>query len=172
MNQDTLDLQSIYAQTCGSLGGGAAFGAQALSESDLTGGMPPWVVPPVGSDPFDATGVATVDVVGGQVTILTLLVPYGYDGVIKRFYHNYLGAGYVDGSGTLIWRILADGRPIKNFGNIITQMGNAFTPRVTDGIRIFTGQTITYIVYHASDGILTDNCAASLAGYFYPRTGS
>jgi hypothetical protein len=172
MNQDTLDLQSIYSQTQAVLGQGAAFGAQSLSESDLTGGMPPWIIPPAGADPFDATAVVNVGLVGVDATILTLLVPYGYDGVIKRFYHNYLGAGYMEGSGDLVWRILADGRPIKNFGNILTQMGSPTTPRVTDGIRIFTGQSITYVVSHPANVILTDACTASLAGYYYPRTGS
>jgi hypothetical protein len=172
MNQDTLDLQSLYAQTCKVLGAGAAFGTQNLTENDLTGGMPPWVIPPVGADPYDETAVATIGVVGTTTTILSFLVPYGYDGVIKRFYHNYLGSGYLDGSGDLVWRILADGRPIKNFGNILTQMGNASTPRLIDGIRIFAGQTITYVVLHAANPLLTDACTASLAGYFYPRTGN
>lgn len=172
MNSDSIDLNATYANTKALLGEGAIFAQLAKDSQNTTGGMPPWVIPPTGADPFDATGVATIGVVGDTVTILSLLVPYGYDGVIKRFYHNYIGSGFVDGSGNLIWRILADGRPIKNFGNIITQMGNAVTPRLTDGIRIYSGQLITYIVYHAADALLTDACSASLAGYFYPRTGS
>jgi hypothetical protein len=172
MNQETSDLQSMYSSSVKALGAGAAFGALSLSENDLTGGMPPWIVPPTGADPFDETAVATIGVVGTTTTILSFLVPYGYDGVIKRFYHNYLGSGYVDGSGSLVWRILADGRPIKNFGNILTQMGNASTPRLTDGIRIFTGQTISYVVLHASDVLLTDAVTCSLAGYYFPRVGS
>ena len=172
MNQDTLDLQSIYARSIKVLGAGAAFGAQSLAENDLTGGMPPWIVPPSGADPFDETAVATIGAIGAIVTIVSFPVPYGYDGVIKRFYNNYIGSNYVDGSGDLVWRILADGRPIKNFGNIITQMGSANTPRLTDGIRVYSGQVITYVVLHAANGLLTDQSSASLAGYFYPRTGS
>jgi hypothetical protein len=172
MNQDTLDLQATYTQTCKVLGEGKAFAALSTIEGDISGGMPPWVIPPAGADPFDATNVVNIGVVGTTTTILTLVVPYGYDGVIKRFYHTYLGAGLIDGNGDLVWRILADGRPIKNFGNILTQMGNAITPRLTDGIRVFAGQTITYVVSHAANPLLTDMVTASLAGYFYPRTAS
>jgi hypothetical protein len=172
MNQDTIDLQAIYGQTVKVLGQGAVFAQLSQIEGDTSGGMPPWVIPPAGADPFDASNVVQIGVIGTTTTILSLLVPYGYDGVIKRFYHNYLGSGLVDGNGDVIWRMLADGRPIKNFGNILTQMGSANTPRLTDGIRIFSGQLITYVVYHANNALLTDLVTASLAGYFYPRSGS
>ncbi len=172
MNQDTLDLQATFAQTVKVLGKGAAFAALSDIEGDTSGGMPPWVIPPAGADPFDDTNVVTIGAVGSVTTILTMVVPYGYDGVIKRFYHNYLGAGLVDGNGDLVWRMLADGRPIKNFGNILTQMGNPSTPRLTDGIRVFSGQTITYVVSHVANVLLTDNVTACLAGYFYPRSAS
>jgi hypothetical protein len=172
MNQDTIDLQATYAQSVKVLGQGAVFAQLSQIEGDTSGGMPPWVIPPAGADPFDASNVVQIGVIGTTTTILSLLVPYGYDGVIKRFYHNYLGSGLVDGNGDVIWRMLADGRPIKNFGNILTQMGSANTPRLTDGIRIFSGQLITYVIYHSANALLTDLVTSSLAGYFYPRSGS
>lgn len=165
MNSNTVDLLTGYATTQALLGDGQ-YGDKSFN---TPGGVPPWMVPPPGFEPFDYTNNIIIGVVGITTTILNFVVDNGWDGVIKRFYHNYLGTAFLEGSGDLVWSILADGRPIKNFGAITTSMGNAATPRLTDGIRIYAGQTITYTCNHAANVVLTDQVVASLAGYFYPR---
>jgi hypothetical protein len=165
-HQNSIDLLSGYHTTVGLLGGGK-YGDNSFN---TTSGFPPWLAMPPGSEPFDYVQNVIIPVaLGTTSTIFSFTVENGYDGVIKRFYHNYLGAAFVEGSGDLIWSITADGRPIKNFGAMLTSMGNSATPRVSDGIRVFAGQTISYNILHAANPLLTDQVVASLAGYFYPR---
>ncbi len=130
----------------------------------------PWIQPPQGHIPFLPAGVLAVPGVGAAGIVLTLPVPQGMDGVINGLSNNYIAGGFVSGSGALIWRILADGRAIRNFNNIIVEFGTLQIPRVVDGIRVFSGQTITYTIDHIANAALGGDTACTFKGYFYPRT--
>lgn len=136
-------------------------------------GIPPWVQPPQGHLPFlDHAALAVPGPPGPAAAgvVLTMNVPQGYDGVINAISNNYVAGGFVSGSGDLIWRILADGRAIRNFNNIIVEFGTLQIPRVVDGIRVFSGQAITYTINHPANAALGGNTVCTLKGYFYPRT--
>jgi hypothetical protein len=133
----------------------------------------PWIDPPEGFLSFDQVGSAVIPAVGSQVTVLTLIVPTGMDGVIKRLSNNVEAAGFTNGSGELVWRLLADGKPIRNYENITAQKGSAEQPRQVDGIRIYSGQTISYVLVHAANGAFTgQNTNCTLGGYFYPNNAT
>lgn len=152
-----------------------AFQEQALNKLGLLSrivssgyGKPPWIDPPDDAIPFDPAGVINTPLVGATANILVLQVPNGCDGVIKRFSCN-INAPFVDGSGQLIWRITIDGRPVRNYDNMLVQMGTPASPRITDGIRVFSGQqvvmTVTNVAY-AAGGTQT---YGFFGGYFYPK---
>jgi hypothetical protein len=134
---------------------------------------PPWVEPPQNFLSFDEPGVVPLPAAPSvDTTIVSLLVPDGYDGVIRGMSINFEGGGFVQGSGTIVWRVLADGQAIRNYSNIITERGSAQQPRpVSGGIRIYSSQLITVTVNHVSDNTLAGDVAASLTGWFYPSKG-
>jgi hypothetical protein len=133
-------------------------------------GTQPWLVRPIGFLDFFEVNAITSPVVGASATVLTFTVPRGYDGVIE-YLGNYLtGGGFVDASGDLVWRILADDRAIKNFGNITTQLGNLLNPSPIR-IRIYSGQVIKFTLSHIANAALDDQCICLLKGYYYPRKG-
>ena len=134
---------------------------------------PPWVEPPSGRVPIDVFGTVAMPIVGANALILTFPVPEGYDGIIDQYALNYTGAGFVNGSGDLAWRVLADGRPIRNFSNILSQKGSENFPRKISGsgIPISSGQLITIIIDHLANAALGASVTASLMGYMYPRKG-
>lgn len=148
--------------------------AQELRGLDPTeatkNGTPPWVQPPEGHLPFLEAGVLAVPGVGAAGIVLTVNVPQGYDGVINAISNNYVAGGFVSGSGDLIWRIVADGRVIRNFNNITVELGTLQIPRAIDGIRVFSGQVITYTINHIANAALGGNTVCTLKGYYYPRT--
>lgn len=134
---------------------------------------PPWVEAPPGRVPIDFFGTVAMPLVGAQAVILTFPVPEGYDGVITDYALNYTGAGFVNGSGDLVWQILANGRPIRNFSNITAQKGSEQFPRkISSGIPIYSGQIITVIIQHVANVALGAAVTASLLGYLYPRQGA
>lgn len=144
---------------------------RGLDPTDVVnGGIAPWIQPPQGHIPFLEAGVLAAPGVGAAGVVLTMPVPSGMDGVINGISNNYVAGGFVSGSGQLVWRILADGRAIRNFNNIIVEFGTLQIPRVVDGIRVFSDQTITYTIDHIANAALGGNVVCTLKGYFYPRT--
>lgn len=134
---------------------------------------PPWQEPPQNFVPFDPAGTVALPAAPSvDTTVLSLLVPDGYDGVINTYSLNFAGGGFVQGSGTIVWRVLADGQAIRNFSNITSERGTPQLARpISGGIRVYSGQLITVVVNHVSDNTLAGDIIASLGGWFYPSKG-
>lgn len=132
-----------------------------------------WLDEPPGSVPFDEKGAITLPPAptpGVDIVVVQFVVPTGYDGVINYISNNAALGTDQEGSGDLVWRILINDRPVRNFGNITFQNGTIAQGRIVSPIRIFTGQTVTYTVQYAA-GIVTGQVICSLSGYFYPSKG-
>ncbi len=164
-------LDFLTSQQVISLSGGQlAIGTDSNLNSGGISTVPPWIQPPVGFSSFDQQGVVAMPAApNGVATILTFTVPSGYDGVIKRLSHNATGGGFVQGSGDLSWMITLDGRPVKNYSNMLTELGTTQIPRFTDGIQIYSNQVVSYIITHIANVALAGSSIATLAGYYYPR---
>lgn len=148
---------------------------RALSRNPADAGNPladyPWFYPPPSFQAFDYQGsIAHPNVGTGDQAILTFVVPPGHDGVIKRLSCNFSGPGFVQGSGTLVWRILANQAAIKGYDNILTELGDVKTPRSTDGILIYEAQTIELVVNNVNLAVGGAFDLGSLAGYFWPKS--
>jgi hypothetical protein len=154
-----------YAPDNGYMSGSGGYGGDMIA--------PPWVEPPQSFLSFDELGKVALPVVAApDATIVSLLVPDGYDGVIKTLSLNFVGGGFVQGSGDIIWRLLADGQAIRNYSNITSEKGSPEQPRaISGGIRIFSGQLITAVVNHTADVTLAGDVMASIGGWFYPSKG-
>src|ERR1017187_5514650 len=128
----------------------------------------PWVEPPEGSVPFDTQDVVPMGIVGTSLVITTLVVPSGYDGTITAYSWNNTGGGFVQGSGDLQVQILRNGAAIRNYDNILVEKGSIAQPRSISPLRIYSGQTITMVINHIANGLLTGNNIGCFQGYFYP----
>lgn len=129
----------------------------------------PWVEEPDGSESYNQYGRATLPIVGGPVaTVVTVIVPDGYDGVIKSFSWNFTAGGFIQGSGDLVAQLLRNGVPIRNYDNILVETGTIALPRPISPIRIYSGQVITLTVNHVANVLLVDDIVGSINGYFYP----
>lgn len=135
--------------------------------------VPPWVEPPPNYQPIDEQSLIAVPAAPSVDTeVVVVVIPVGSDGTINTYSCNYIGGGFVDGSGDLIWRITIDGQPIRNFSNIKTERGSPSQPRtIPGGIRVYSGQRVAVVVNHASNGALTENVSANLGGWTYPSKG-
>jgi hypothetical protein len=134
----------------------------------------PWGSYPRGHIPFDTIGQVALPVAPSIDTDVPfspqLIVPNGQDGVITAYSINFEGGGFVQASGTIIWRILRNGQPIRNFDRIVSERGNSVSPRLLNNIRVYSGDIITVVVNHVSDNVLNGQVIVSLLGYFYPQS--
>lgn len=137
---------------------------------------PPWVDPPDNFEGFDLTAaIATPAVGAGETRVLSYRVPRGFDGVVKGLVHNYIGGGFQQGAGGIIWRISIDGQWVRHYDAMLVTFGSVQYPRPISGIRIGENQLVEYwvnvaggagLVYSAETQIV-----CGISGWIYPRGG-
>lgn len=134
--------------------------------------QPPWLVMPSNAQPFQKFDSILLPANDGlDYTVTKFVVPQGYDGVITNIVQQYTGAGFVDGSGDLKWRIRIGDRWAEDMGNMITQLGSLQSPYqiYRSGIRLKSSDTVRHIVNHALTSSLTGGrVICGLFGWFYP----
>lgn len=132
----------------------------------------PWIDEPVGAVPFDPQSSIALPAGSGDTLVLTFPVPIGYDGVIEYISCNFTGGGFTQSSGDIVWRLENNGKPILNFSNITSEKGTIFQGRKIGRLRIYSGQTINWVVNHVSNPSLNGNIVCSFTGYLYPNRGN
>jgi hypothetical protein len=136
---------------------------------------PPWIqMPPQGRRFQEINSVPlALFVLNTDLAVLTFQVPIGYDGVITGIQSRFIGAGFVEGSGDIEWRIQLSRRYAPDYGQILTSLGDLTSPVSFSGagLRIYSHQTIRFIARITNFGPLDPNgrVLCSLMGWFYPR---
>ena len=132
-----------------------------------------WVEEPPGAVPFlEKAAIAVPAATATDFDILSFVVPQGFDGVIKWLANVFNGPNSIlPVPSPLIWKIMIDHRPARNFGNITQQNGTAAFGVQISPIRIFSGQLIEFTVQQVIGGTVTGTTVASLSGYYYPSKG-
>lgn len=138
--------------------------------------LPPWLFPPPDSQAFDpVAAIATPAVGAGNTLVLTLIVPPGFDGVVRRLSHNYTGPGFPQGSGYIVWQLLLNGNAVRNYDAMTVEFGSAAWPRKIDGIRVKSGDVLQYFVNlpNGTGFVLpgNTNIICGMGGWLYPREG-
>jgi hypothetical protein len=137
---------------------------------------------PVGSIPVSSVPFTGVDTVipwtsnGGQ----PLYVPVGYDGVVTEVIAEISaptppGSGFLEGSGMVTWRLSADHRFLRDYGNIQVSSGSLRVPSaiLRKGVRIYSRNLLEFTVAFspAASGVLNPNgtVIVSIIGWYWPR---
>lgn len=187
LNSYGLELMNLAAWHLQRIGYSGILAALPESGSLQPLGTPPnpaatqrrvWLDEPPGSVPFDEQATLALPVPGtgagglaSPITpVLTFNVPQGFDGVIKWISNNIIGntAPFVPGS--LVWSILINNRPVRNFQNITVEKGTVFQGRQVSPIRLFSGDIVSYTVTQPAIGP-TGSTVTSATGYYFPSKG-
>ena len=139
---------------------------------------PIWIDPPTNWENIDVFAYAPLGAIGASVTILTFIVPTGRNGVIYAIANNFVGGGWIEGTGDVVWQILVDGAPppgANSYGNIFGSLGSPASPTRISGFRVFDGQTVTVVALNNPAGpnggvvLAGQRVGARLLGHLYPR---
>lgn len=115
---------------------------------------------------------------GLDIPVLSTRVPVGYDGVISDVVCEVTAngaTGFVDGSGDITWRLAADGRFLRDQGNLKVTVGSLITPSpVPRGmLKVYSHDLLQFFVNFAIGAEARINPAAfvvcSITGWFWPR---
>jgi hypothetical protein len=126
---------------------------------------------------IDQDNYALLPAIGATVTIISYVVPPGRNGVIYKVANNFVGGGWVEGTGDVIWRILVDGAPppgATSYDSILASLGNPASPTEIPGFRIFENQVLTLVAFNNPAGpdggvvVAGQRVGARFVGWNYP----
>lgn len=157
------------------LGDAAAAAAASISSalSILIRRLPVYNFKPANWENIDQFGYIALGAQGGAaVVIVSFTCPPGRNGIIHKVANNFVGAGWVEGSGSVKWQILVDGAPppgATNYDNILGSLGNPASPTEIDGFRIYENQVLTLVAFNVGIVVAGQQVGGRLVGYTYPR---
>jgi hypothetical protein len=140
--------------------------------------LPIRLFPPINWENIDVIAYVALPAINSEAVILQFIVPIGRNGIINKVANNFVGGGWTEGTGDLIWRILADGAPppgATTYQAIPASLGSPANPVPISGFRIFENQRIQVTVFNNPAGpnggvvLAGQQAGARLCGYLYPR---
>ena len=140
--------------------------------------LPLWINPPIQWENVDQIAYVLLPAIGATATIISFQVPIGRNGIINKVANNFVGGGWTEGTGDVIWRILVDGAPppgATSYDSIPASLGSPANPVLISGFRIFENQVVTLVAFNNPAGLNGGVVVAGqlvggrLVGYLYPR---
>lgn len=134
--------------------------------------LPNWIFPSMNAIAFDNAGDVVIPAIGVEVPIFTFQVPKGQNGVMKEIGNVFIGSGFTDGSGQVIWRILQNNQAMRGKENVINSLGSVAQPsRIGGGgfMRILENDIIVMSVLNVSIVPGGQLIGGRLSGWFYPK---
>jgi hypothetical protein len=126
---------------------------------------------------IDQDNYVLVPAIGATAVIISYVVPPGRNGVIYKVANNFVGGGWVEGTGDIIWRILVDGAPppgATSYNAIFASLGNPASPTEIPGFRIFENQVLQLVAFNNPAGpdggviVSGQRVGARFVGWNYP----
>jgi hypothetical protein len=130
----------------------------------LPRGIPNW-------ENIDLLNYVNLPAIAATATIVQYVVPPGRNGLIYKVACNFVGGGWVEGSGDVLWRILVDGAPppgATSYDAILGSLGSPANPVEIPGFRIFENQVLTLVAFNAAVVVAGQKVGARLIGWNYP----
>lgn len=161
-----------HAGLSGTVPMGVAEDAANSAQNPQSVDLPLRNFPPMNWENVDQLGYVGLPAIGAEAVILSFRVPIGRNGIIRKVANNYVGGGWVEGSGAVIWKILVDGAPppgATSYNSILGSLGSPANPVEIAGFRVFENQLVTVVADNVSVVVAGQLVGARLVGYFYPR---
>jgi hypothetical protein len=139
---------------------------------------PIWIDPPTTWENIDQIAYALLPAIGSIAVIISFQVPIGRNGVINKVGNNFIGGGWIEGTGDVIWKILVDGAPppgANSYNSIPASLGSPANPVAISGFRIFENQLLTLVAFNNPAGpnggivVAGQRVGGRLLGHLYPR---
>lgn len=173
--QDLLRRNQTAAGTNHALGKQGVIPSNIFSNDRVKVEKAPWIDPPASAQSYSHDHIENAQpaqvllpAIGAQVVVVQFRVPQRRNGVIKWIANEFIGGAAWQGTGALVWQILADGVPIQNYEAIVSSFGTAAAPGVRAPILISESQLIQLILKNVSILPGGQVLTGLLAGWNYP----
>lgn len=101
-------------------------------------------------------------------TVVSFTVPRGQQAKVSALAIVYVGGGFVDGSGNLVWRVLINGAAHKGLGNLQAQIGSMQQPNPIQILLTELDIVTVTVEIPAGKPLLPGLSGACLQGYTMP----
>lgn len=136
--------------------------------SSISVALPVHLFPSAASHSFDVAGNVALPAIGASAIVAQFAVDPGFNGIIKRFANVFIGGGFQDGQGGVVWQLLVNGVPVAWYDNILNSLGSVSAPSEVSSIRIKEGDIVTLQVTNVSIAGAGQIVGGRLGGWFYP----
>lgn len=142
-------------------------GKYSSADAPLTA---PWIAMPDGGYHVMQPGTVPTPAISATVwtDVINITIPNGYDGVYDGIMNTYNGQGFINGSGDLIWRLLINGQAVRNYDNILVQLGNDSVTGKTR-IRVKSSDQVQFQVTNVALLGAGTQIFCFLGGWYYPN---
>lgn len=142
-------------------------------------GIAPWIQKPLNGidykklffqplSEFQSGGAFT----GVDTVIGSWRVDHAFDGVITKLVFGFTGDGFLQGSGSIVWRLKYGQRYARDLGNVMNTYGDLNTALLVeaDHIQLVSGQTVTlYANIPAASPVSGGQVFGGTFGWMWPR---
>ena len=120
---------------------------------------------------FSKVAYIPIPAVGASAAVVQFKVPEGQNGIINLLANVFVGGGFTEGQGGIVWQVFQDFTPgavAQDFDNILASLGSVNNPSKLNGIRIKENQLVTLLVKNVSIVVAGQLIGGRLGGFFYP----
>jgi hypothetical protein len=124
-------------------------------------------------DDFYKQSAIALPAVGTSAVVVSKAVPYGRNGFLWKIGIDYVGPGFTEGSGALIYQVFRNAaltRGVKGFVNLTASMGSVNNPVEIPAVQIYEGEIVSIVVNNASLAVGGAQLVGVLVGWYYPRS--
>jgi hypothetical protein len=131
---------------------------------------PPWIEAPAESDLIDDINYVALPAIGATAVVLSRQVEQGYNGILLSLANNFVGGGWVEGSGSVLWQVLRDSAAVPGYDAIPASLGSPANPvRHPSGFRIMEGQLLQLVVKNVNVVVAGQLIGGRWQGWYYPK---
>lgn len=128
---------------------------------------------PGDGQPFDPATYISLPAIGVTATVVLVSIDDGMVGIFRSLANVFVGTGWTEGSGSLIWQLLDNGNVVRNYDNIVSSLGAVNNPRPIGGAGGFymaqEGHQVILQVTNVSLAVGGAEVGGRLSGWYCPK---
>lgn len=129
---------------------------------------------PSGGEPFRFPNQASVilGAIASDTVVVSFTVPHGKNGAITTISNQFVGGGWTEGTGDLVWRVDVNGVAVQGFNSLISSIGSMSNPADLrfNAIRVRENDFVRLVVNNVAVVVANQYLLGQLGGFFYPLT--
>lgn len=122
---------------------------------------------------FYTQGSVPLPAIGTQAVVVQRPIPYGRNSYLWKIAVDYVGGGFVEGQGGILYRVFRNAalnRSVKGFATLTASMGTVSNPIEIPPAQLYENELLSIVVVNVSVVVAGQQIVGALVGWDYPRS--